>query len=382
MYKTFEYRLFLSRSQHAKLLSCLAESRHLYNEMLEMLKAHYDRSGNFLSRYELMYHFKGRGGEHVPQTTVQTLADRLHKALKRFFRRKELRCKVGFPRFKSANRWHSIRLRQYGRGRDVFLDSQTKRLHVPKKLGARLKVKQHRPLQGTPKTAHLVLRADGHWSVLIVCDIGEAPEKREGDAIGLDLGLTHFVADSEGSVVENPRCFKKSQNRLRRAQRKAARRKKGSHRRRKASKQAAKQHLKIARQRKDHAHKTARSYVERYAFIAVEDLRVQNMLRNRHLARAIADASWSAFTNILALKAEEVGVRVVEVSSRFTSQRCFACGETVRKSLSVRTHMCESCGYVADRDLNAAQNILRAGMRPSERNVGGCSERVPRSRLL
>src|SRR5215210_2809439 len=143
MYKTFEYRLFLSRSQHAKLLSCLAESRHLYNEMLEMLKAHYDRSGNFLSRYDLMYHFKGRGGEHVPQMTVQTLADRLHKALKRFFRRKELGRRVGFPRFKSANRWHSIQLRQYGRGRDVFLDSETKWLHVPKKLGARLKVKQH-----------------------------------------------------------------------------------------------------------------------------------------------------------------------------------------------------------------------------------------------
>jgi hypothetical protein len=94
----------------------------------------------------------------------------------------------------------------------VFLDSETKRLHVPNKIGARLKVKLHRPLQGTPKTAHLVLRADGHWYVLIVCDLGEAPPKREGEAVGIDVGLTHFVADSEGSVVENPRCFKNSQN--------------------------------------------------------------------------------------------------------------------------------------------------------------------------
>jgi putative transposase len=380
MYKTFEYRLFTNRSQSALLLSCLAQSRLLYNEMLEVLKAHYEKSGKFLSRYDLAHRFKGRGGEHVPQSTVQTLADRLDKALKRVFDRKELGCKVGFPRFKGANRWHSIQLRQYGRGRDVFLNSETKRLHVPKKLGARLKVKQHRPLEGTPKTAHLVLRADEHWYVLIVCDIGQAPPKRKGEAVGIDVGLTHFVADSEGKTVESPRCFKKAQNKLRRAQRKSARRKKGSHRHRKASKQAARQHLKIARQRKDHAHKTARRYVDAYAFIAVEDLRVQNMLKNRHLARAIADASWSAFKNILALKAEEAGVRVVEVSPRMTSQRCFRCEEIVRKSLSVRRHVCPQCGYASDRDTNAAKNILQAArMEPSGDKVDGCVVPSPRS---
>jgi putative transposase len=241
MYKTFEYRLFLNRTQHARLLSCLAESRHLYNEMLEVVKAHYQRSGKFLGRYDLTYRFKGRGGEHVPQTTVQTLADRLDRALKRFLRRRELGQKAGFPRFKGANRWHSIQLRQYGRGRDVFLDTEENRLRVPKKLGGRLKVKQHRPLEGTPKTAHLVHRADGHWYVLIVCDLGDAPEKHDGVAVGLDLGLTHFIADSEGETIENPRCFKRAAKKLRRAQRKTTRRKKGSNRRRKASKQAAPQ---------------------------------------------------------------------------------------------------------------------------------------------
>jgi putative transposase len=380
MYKTFEFRLFTNRSQHTRLLSTLAQSRLLYNEILEMVKAHYEETGEFLNRYALTCRFKGRGGEHVPQTTVQTLANRLDKALKRFLRRKEFGRKVGFPRFKSANRWHSIQLRQYGRGRDVFLNSETKRLHVPSRLGARLKVKQHRLLQGIPKSAYLVLRADGHWYVLIVCDIGHAPQKREGDAIGLDLGLTHFVADSNGGAVENPRCLKKARNKLRRAQRKSARRKKGSNRRRKASKQAAKQHLKIARQRKDHAHKTARKYVDAYAFIAVEDLRVKNMLKNRHLAHAIADASWSAFKNILALKAEEAGVRVVEVSPRYTSQRCFRCEEIVRKSLSVRRHVCPQCGYASDRDTNAAKNILEvARMEPSGDKVGGCAVPSPRN---
>ena len=114
------------------LLSCLRESRLLYNEMLALLKAHYEETGRSLSRYDLTYRFKGRGArsgsEHVPQSTIQTLADRLDKALKRFFDRKELGKKVGFPRFKSANRWQSIRLRQYGRGRDVYLDPDTGKL--------------------------------------------------------------------------------------------------------------------------------------------------------------------------------------------------------------------------------------------------------------
>jgi putative transposase len=384
VHKTFEYRLYPNREQHGTLLSTLAESRRLYNEMLAMVKAHYDETGRFLSRYDLTYRFKGTGGEHVPQTTVQTLADRLGKALKRFFRRKELGQRVGFPRVKGPNRWHSIQLRQYGSGRDVYLDPDTGRLRVPKKLGSRIKLKQHRPLEGTPKTAHLVYRADGHWYVLIVCDIGDAPEKREkGPAVGLDVGLKHFLADSDGHVVENPRCFRKAQKKLRRAQRKTARRKKGSNRRKKAALQAAKQHLNIARQRKDHAHKVARRYVDGYAFIAVENLQVENMLKNRHLAKAIADASWSAFKNILVLKAESAGVRVIEVPPQFTSQRCFECGEVVRKSLCVRTHDCPQCRYVEDRDVAAAKNILReARAEPSERKVGGCAVPAPRSPLL
>ncbi len=379
MYKSFEYRLFVNGLQRTMLLSALAESRRLYNEMLETIKLHYGETGEFLGRYDLSRRFKGRGGEHVPQTTVQALADRLEKGLKRFFRRKEVGRKVGFPRFKGPDRWRSIHLRQYGRGRDAFLDPETKRLRVPKKLGGRLKVKQHRPLDGTPKTAHLVLRADGHWYVVVVCDLGEPPEKREGDAVGLDVGLKHFVADSDGHTVENPRCFTVARKKLRRAQRRTARRKKGSGRRKKAARQAAKQHLKIARQRKDHAHKTARSYVERYTFIAVEDLRVENMLKNRHLAKAIADAGWWTFKNILCNKAEEAGCRVVEVPARFTTQRCLQCGEIVPKPLSVRTHVCPDCGYVEDRDVQAAKNILRAGARPPERNVGGHPERAPES---
>src|SRR5229473_6346245 len=173
--KTFEYRLFVTKQQHALLAHCLRESRILYNEMLEITKAQYDEKGTFPSQYDLTKLFVGRGGEHVPATTIQMLADRLSKSLTRFLAAKEKNLPgIGFPRFKKPNRWHSIPLRQYGdekNRRDVLLAPDGKHLSVSKKLGGSLKVKLHRPLEGKPKTAHLVLRADGHWYVLIVCEM-------------------------------------------------------------------------------------------------------------------------------------------------------------------------------------------------------------------
>src|SRR5215475_3190970 len=168
--RTFEYRLYPNRAQRQQLMTCLVESRAIYNEMLAALKAQYDADGTFPTKYDLTARFKGRGGDLVPATTVQTLADRLSKALKRYLQMKDLGLSVGFPRFKAPNCWHSIPLRQYETSRDVWLDEDGKHLHVPAKLGRLLKIKVHRPLVGTPATAHLVLRADHHWYVLKVCE--------------------------------------------------------------------------------------------------------------------------------------------------------------------------------------------------------------------
>jgi putative transposase len=168
--RTFEYRLYPNRAQRQQLMACLVETRAIYNEMLADLKAHCETVGEFPTKYGLTARFKGRGGDVVPATTVQTLADRLSKALKRFLQMKELGLPCGFPRFKTPNRWHSIQLRQYETHRDVWMDADGKHLHIPAKLGRLLKVKLHRPLEGTPVTAHLVLRADNHWYALIVCE--------------------------------------------------------------------------------------------------------------------------------------------------------------------------------------------------------------------
>src|SRR6266852_3274888 len=359
--RTFEYRLYPNKEQSRMLMGCLTESRMLYNEMLETVKAKYAEQETFPSKYDLENAFKGRG-EQVPATTVQMLADRLSKSLKRFLVAKATNIPgIGFPRFKKPNRWHSIQLRQYGK--DCYLHEDQKHLIVPKKLGHFLKIKLHRPLEGTPKTVHLVHRADGHWYALIVCEMEphteHAPSTCEHPAIGMDVGLKSFLTDSEGRTLENPRFCRTSAATLRRKQRQICRRKKGSHRRRKAAKSTAQTHLKITRQRRDFHYKAAKHYAERYHVIAVEDLIILNMVQNHSLAKSIMDASWGAFLDILEEKAARAGHRVVRVNPRFTSQKCYNCGEIVQKSLSVRTHICPFCGYIADRDVNAAQNILK-----------------------
>jgi putative transposase len=372
--RTFEYRLYPNHAQRQQLMACLSESRVIYSEMLAALKAPYEADSTFPSKDDLTARFTGRGGDNAPATAVQTLVDRLSKALNHYLEIKALGLPIGFPRFKTPNRWHSIQLRQYGQSRDVWLNDDSAHLHVPAKLGRLLKIKLHRPLGGRPVTAHLVLRADNHWYALIACETAPRDEQSvahaeqvtcEHPAIGLDVGLKVFLADSEGGVVEDPRHYRRGQQRLAHAQRRVRRRTRGSHRRRKASREVACQHLKIARQRRDFHFKTATVYAERYSHICVENLNIAGMVKNHHLAKSIHDASWSAFLAILTDKAARAGHVVVRVPARFTTQQCSSCGEYVQKRLSVRTHICPSCGLVADRDVNAARTILQAGAPPS-----------------
>jgi putative transposase len=378
--RTHAFRLYPNREQRSRLDTCLIESRHIYNEMLERQKQHYQETGTFLNAFELNTLFCGRGGASVPASTVQCLSDRLHKALKTYLKHREEGW--GFPRFKSGNQWHSIQLRQFAKGKDAWLDGR--RLRVPGKLGTAIKIKRHREIEGTPKTCYLVKRADGHWYALIVCELSAAGDLSHPDdargAIGLDVGLKVFLADSDGNTIENPRFFRTSQASLRRKQRRLCARKKGSQRRRKMARSVAQTHLKIERQRRDFHFKTAKHYVDRYSTIVVEELNLRGLVRSR-LAKSILDAAWGAFLVILMCKAESAGSQVIRVDAPYTTQNCSKCGEYVHKSLSVRTHVCPSCGYVADRDVNAALNILQAGAPPSG-TVADRSPVEPRSRRL
>jgi len=370
--KTYEFRLYPNRDQRRRLDACLYESRLLYNEMLAREKQHYQETEKFLSKYDLTALFKGRGGASVPATTVQCLADRLTKALQSLLKYKD--DDWGFPRFKSGNQWHSIHLRQFAKGKDVWFDGRV--LRVPGKLGGEIKIKRHREMEGMPKTCYLVKRASGHWYALIVCEQESVGDLSHPDddrsAVGIDVGLKVFLADSDGQTVENPRFFRTSQASLRRKQRRLSAREKGSRRRHKMARSVAQTHQKIERQRRDFHFKTARRYADAYRHIVVEDLNIRGLARSR-LAKSILDAAWGTFLSILTYKAESAGGQVIRINPRYTTQKCFKCGELHPKSLSVRTHICPHCGYVADRDVNAAQNILKAGAPPS----GTVADRLP-----
>jgi putative transposase len=183
-----------------------------------------------------------------------------------------------------------------------------------------------------------------------------------GRAIGIDVGLNHFYTDSTGATVPNPRHLAKSEKGLKLAQRRVSRKKKGSANRTKAINRLGRKHLKVSRQRKDFAVKTALCVVKSNDFVAYEDLQVKNMVKNRKLAKSISDGAWSQFAQWLQYLGKVYGKTVIAVAPQYTSQDCSACGLTVKKSLSVRTHVC-GCGAVLDRDHNAALNILAKALR-------------------
>ena len=220
-----------------------------------------------------------------------------------------------------------------------------------------------RPLQGTPKTVTLSKEADGWYVSLLLCRGARTAVAtvRQGD--GHRRGAAGLPRHGGRLVVENPRHHRRGEKKLAKAQRRVSRRQRGSHRRRKAVACLARAHQAVRRQRADFHHKTALALLRAYDTIYLEDLQVANLLRNRRLAKSIGDAGWARFRAILEAKAACAGRRVVAVPPAYTSQDCSGCGTRVPKSLSVRTHVCPTCGLVLDRDENAARNIQWRGQR-------------------
>jgi putative transposase len=213
------------------------------------------------------------------------------------------------------------------------------------------------------KRVRVVRRADGYYAQF--CIDQERIEKREPTlkTIGLDVGLNHFLTDSDSNQIENPRHLRKSEKSLKRLQRRLSKTKKGSKNRAKFRNKLARKHLEVSRQRKDFAVKLARCVVQSSDLVAYEDLKVRNMVRNRHLAKSISDAAWTQFRQWVEYFGRVFGVVTVAVPPHGTSQNCSNCGEVVKKSLSTRTHICPDCGHIQDRDHNAARNILEIGLR-------------------
>jgi putative transposase len=206
---------------------------------------------------------------------------------------------------------------------------------------------------------------DGRWYVTFTVAAAAAkPMPGTGHAVGVDLGVTDFAVTSDGQRIPNPRHLARKGRNLARYQRRMARCRKGSANHTKAAAKVARGHRKVRNARRDFLHRASTGLVRRNDVIVIEDLAVQNMVRNRHLARAISDCGWGEFRRQLEYKCARYG-RVLVIIDRWhpSSKTCSACGHLLAElSLSTRHWRCPSCGIRHDRDTNAAKNILAAGL--------------------
>jgi len=208
------------------------------------------------------------------------------------------------------------------------------------------------------RRVRIVRRADGYYVQFGVHAYREVEHVPTGKHVGIDMGLNIYYTTSEGKTIDNPRYLRKAEKRLKRLHRKHSKCAKKSNNRKKAHKKLAKAHLKVQRQREDFARKQANALITSSNLIAYEKLSIHNMVKNPHLAKSISDASWGTFLRWVNYYGTIQTVPVIAVAPNFTSQDCSACGTQVKKSLSVRTHVCHACGLVMDRDHNAAINIV------------------------
>jgi putative transposase len=383
--RAFKYRLWTNANQERELATMLETHRRLYNSCLDERKSRYEAEKVTVKYAEQSARFKAERQTNpfyarLNFSSAQATMRRLEKSFANFFRRLKTGERPGYPRFKGRDFFGSIEFPAHGDG--IRLTGNRLRVqHV-----GTLRVKLHRPVEGTVKTLTLKREA-GKWYLVVSCDLGEInAEPSTKPPVGIDVGLEKFLAKSDGSTPEpNPRYLKDALPGLRRKQRSLSRKKRGGKNRRKARKAVAKAHARVRNLRREHHHQTALKLVRRYGLIAVERLNIQEMIGNGRFARAISDVAWGNFLLTLRHKAEKAGVAYVEVDARGTSQECSGCGQVVPKDLSQRWHSC-GCGCSLDRDENAARNILARGLQAriglAGLNVGRQVKRAPRSRRL
>ena len=297
---------------------------------------------------------------------VQSAAERAWSAISRFYDNTSTRLsdhcksnkfgKKGFPRFQKDCR--SVEYKTSG----WKLHKTKRRITFTDKKGiGELKLLGKWDIQSYNlkdiKRVRLIRRADGYYAQFCVgIDVVDIQPKT-GNEIGLDVGIESFYTDSNGHHEPNPLFLRKAEKSIKHSQRRIYKKHKGSSGRKKARKLYAKKHLKVSRQRIEHAKRIARNVCKSNDLVAYEDLRVSNMVKNHCLAKSISDASWYLFRQWIEYFAVKFDKTSIAVAPHYTSQKCSSCGVIVKKSLSTRTHNC-SCGCELHRDTNAAINIL------------------------
>ena len=396
MRKAYKFRLYPTKQQEEKLFWTLARCRELYNAALSERKDAYRLAGKSISYYEQkrdLPEIKEIRPEYhdIHSQVLQDVLLRLKRAFDRFFERVKNGEKPGYPRFQGHNRYASFTYPQSG-------FSLEKHHLTLSKIGT-LKVKVHRKIEGTIKTCTIKHEAE-QWYVILSCEV-EQPEPLSisDEDVGIDLGITHFAALSNGEFIESPRHYRKAEKKLKKLQEALSRKKRGSHRRKRAVKAVARAHHKVRNQRGDFAHKASRKLINRYQVIVLEDLQTKNLIRRPKprqdeetghylpngaaakggLNKSISDAGWGMFTEMLQVKAAWAGRVIVFVNPSKTSQMCPRCGNVRQKDLSERWHSC-ACGCEMDRDTASAKVILDLGRK--QLGAGSALQTNPRGQSV
>jgi len=295
-------------------------------------------------------------------SACQASIERAYSAIARFYSncKKSIPGKKGYPKFQK-----NCRCVEYKTSGWVLSLNRKQITFTDKKGIGKVKLKGTWDLNyyqlDQIKRVRLVRRADGYYVQFLVNTEDKVDVGLTGKMVGLDVGLLEFYTDSNGHTEPNPKFYRNGEKRLKFRQRRVSRKKKGSANRKRAINKLGRVHLKISRQREEHAKRMARCVIQSNDLVAYEDLRVKNLVKNHCLAKSINDAGWYLFRKWLEHFGIKFGRITIAVSPAYTSQECSSCGTLIKKSLSMRTHACK-CGFVLDRDWNAAINILKLAL--------------------